>query len=368
MALLALAPIAAHAAIEAPAVPPANVTLQVDASSEDAMTWRVTVRNEGAIPVRLDADARLLTLEIQPVEGAATTEAKPATKGKASDRKAKGPPEPIVCKLPSPLRPLAFLDDRALILEPNARYDEVVNPALYCFDGRAARALTAGATVVAKLGFPAPAARGAKKAPFEPPFVVEPAARDASVSAIKELTAAPLVLSRDVASPDSTKSGDTDSGLDERAPQLVLSAPSRIDADNELMVGIPFTVKNVGARGTTVHIRRDNFLFDVDGPDGAAHCGYASNARLVPQELFSVMRTGGSQSLEVWVGEMCPDLVFDRPGLYRIWPTLAFPNSASAAAVQNWSAPLRTGEPILVRILRGRLPFYAEPPRAIRAR
>jgi hypothetical protein len=360
-AVLALAATVANAATEPPSPSPAAVTLRVDAPADDDAPWKMIVSNEGDVPVRLAADARLLTMEIQPPAGAAA-DAQPGVK--AGERKAKAP-EPVVCKLPASLRPVGVVDDRAIILGPSTRYEEVINPILYCFDLRSARALTAGATVTAKLGFSPPPARGAKKAPLDPPFIVEPSTRDASVSAVKELTATPFTLSRDLAGTEDSIRSESQgpAGEDERAPHLELSAPARIDADSELTIGIPFTVKNTGQRPTTVHIRRDNLLFDVEGPDGTSHCGLPANRR-VPQELFSVLRPGATQSLDVWVGELCPDIVFDRPGLYRIWPTLAFANTTDTRTVQNWTTPLRTREPLLVRILRGRLPFYAEPPRA----
>lgn len=355
----------ANAAPEPSSPPPANVTLLVGVPADDDGPWKMIVANDGDVPVRLAADARLLSLEIQPPETpSAAAEPKPGAK--ANERKPKAP-EPAVCKLPSPLRPVGVVDDRALILAPGARYEEIINPNLYCFELRTARALAAGATVTAKLGFPAPPARGAKKPPLDPPFIAEPSTHDAPVSAIKELATAPFTLSRAAVGSDETIRSEVagpPAGVDERAPRLELSAPGRIDADNELTIGVPFAVKNTGERPATVHIRRDNFLFDIEGPDGPSHCGVPANKRRVPQELFSVLRPGAAQGLEVWVGEMCPDIVFDRPGLYRIWPTLAFPNATDARAVQNWTAPLHARDAILVRVLRGRLPFYAEPPRA----
>jgi hypothetical protein len=85
----------------------------------------------------------------------------------------------------------------------------------------------------------------------------------------------------------------------------------------------------------------------------------------VPPELFSLLRPGSSEGLDVWVGEMCPDVVFDRPGLYRIRPTLTFPSATDDQPLQRWKSPVRTKEPILVRVLRGRLPYYADPPQVL---
>ena len=359
--VLVLAAAVANAAPEPPPLPPAHVTLQIDVPGEDDGPWKMIVTNEGDVPVRLAADGRLLSFEILPPEGS-TAPAETNAGAKGNERKAK-PAEPVVCKLPPQLRPVGVVDDRAVILAPATRYVEIVNPNLYCFELKTAHALTAGATVTAKLGFPPPAARGAKKAPLDPPFIVEPATRDAQVSAVKELATAPFTLSHAAGpSDDKVRSELPAPGGDERAPLLELSAPSRIDSDSELTVGVGFAVKNLGERPTMVHIRRDNLLFDIDGPDGPSHCGTSASHRRVPQENYSSLRPGATQSLDVWVGEMCPDIVFDRPGLYRVWPTLTFPNATGTPAVQGWTTPLRTREPILVRILRGRLPFYAVPP------
>jgi len=353
----------ASAAPDPAPLPSPQVTLRVDAP-EDKSAWRLVVTNEGDVPVRLAADGRLLTLEIQPPEPP-PVEATSKTGSKSAPAR-KGPPAPIVCRLPASLRPGGVVDDRALILGPGARYEEYVNPLLYCFDARAAAALAPGATVTAKLGFPPPAARGPKKAPGDPPFVVEPSTRDPAVAAAKELTAAPFVITRPLEE-DADDRTSTADGDDAQAPKLELSAPRRIEAEDELTINLSLTIKNTGGRPTTVHFRRDNLIFDVEGPDGPARCGYPTNRRQVPRDLFWALKPGNAQQLDVWVGEMCSDVIFDRPGLYQLSPTLAFPNATPALAVQTWTDPIRTPRPTLLRVLRGRLPFYAEPPQALGA-
>jgi hypothetical protein len=62
---------------------------------------------------------------------------------------------------------------------------------------------------------------------------------------------------------------------------------------------------------------------------------------------------------------MCPDYVFDRPGLYRVRPSLGFPTSSDATPIKAWSQTVSAKEPALVRVREGHLPFYASPPQVL---
>jgi hypothetical protein len=156
-------------------------------------------------------------------------------------------------------------------------------------------------------------------------------------------------------------------GDDPKAPRLELLAPTRVDTLNELTVGMTLTVKNAGGRPAMLHVRRDNLMFDVDGPSGSAHCGLPAERRRVPQDSFTTLAPGATRALDVWVGEMCSDVVFDRPGLYRVWPSLAFPSTGAATPLKIWSESISSKEPILVRVREGRLPFYPSPPQVFGA-
>jgi hypothetical protein len=347
--LFVLAGASSQKSDDAPQLPPARVVLRVDAT-DPASPWKMVVTNQGDVPVRFAADGRLLTLEMP----------KPEDPNKPAPKKAK-PPPPIVCKLPAELRPAGVVDDRAVVLAPGARYEEVINPALYCFSEASAKGLVAGATVTAKLGFTPPPPRGKKSPPLTPPFVVEPAVANPTVSAVKELVSEPFVVpaAPPVASPPPQEEAQED---DPNGPRIELSAPPRVDTRNELTVGMTLTVKNTGKRPALLHLRRDNLLFDVDGPSASAHCGFPAERRRVPPEGFAPLAPGASRTLDVWVGEMCSDLVFDRPGLYRIRPSIAFPSSSGPTSSKVWSETVTSKEPILVRVREGRLPFYATPP------
>jgi len=246
------------------------------------------------------------------------------------------------------------------VLGPGGRYEEVVSPVLYCFAESEAKALVPGARVTAKLGFP-DAAKGTAKTAPRPPFLAEPAVLSPPVAAAKEIVSPRFVVA--APPPAATPSLETEESSDDpNGPKLELTGPARVDSSDEKTVATTFTVKNVGRRDVRLHARRDNLLFDIDGPDGSSHCGLPTSRRGVPRELVDSLAPGASRSIEVWIGEMCPNMVFDRPGLYRVRAGLAFPAAPSPDGQQAWTQTVVTKEPLLVRIRQGRLPFFTSPP------
>jgi hypothetical protein len=118
-----------------PKAPPASLGPKPDVKlTLDAPTthgpWTVHVANTGDIPVRLVADARLLTLELTP----------------------RGARKPLRCQLPADMRP-ADDTERTLVLPPKRSYSESFEPRLYCFGERELEALEATTIVVARLGW-----------------------------------------------------------------------------------------------------------------------------------------------------------------------------------------------------------------------
>lgn len=344
--LLGAAPSGADAP---PPVPPANIVLRMQAP-DTAGPWKMVVTNQGDVPLRFAADGRLLSLEIEPpveVDGDAPY-GKPAPKKK---------PATVTCKLPSELRPSGVVEDRAIVLNPGSRYEEVISPAFYCFTDSESKALVAGARVTAKLGF-ADAAKPNPKSPPRAPFIAEPAVAGASVTAVKEIVSESFVVA---AAPPVT-GATAESSDDPKAPRLELFAGNRIDSLDEKTVGSTITLKNTGGRDVRGHVRRDSLLFEIDGPDGSAHCGYPNARRAVPHDLVETIAAGSSRSFEVWIGELCPNTVFDRPGLYRVRAGLAFPVAVAGEGAGIWTRTVIVKEPILVRIRKGRLPFFTSPP------
>jgi hypothetical protein len=316
----------------------------------------MVVTNNGDVPLRLAADGRLLSLEIKPkVDADAEASAK---------KKRKLLLRSTICRLPAELRPSDVIDDRAVVLAPGARYEEVVSPALYCFDDGGSKALIAGAEVVAHFGFPESGKLGKSGLPKRP-LVVEPASKAPTVSGLKEVVSLPFVLPAATPTPAPSDSPAAAETNDPNGPSIELLAPSRVDTPNERTVAMTFTVRNGGGRAVPLHIRRDNLVIDLDGPDGSAHCGYPATGRSVAKDLFTTLGAGAARTFDVWIGEMCPDVVFDRPGLYRLRASLAFPNSSDGYSLKAWTQTVSAKEPILVRVREGRLPFYSSPPQIL---
>jgi len=329
---------------------PASMTLEVVSVSENG-PWKLIATNTGEEPLRFAADARLLSLEVTPPPPATTTKRSRA-------------PKKVTCTLPSALRPDSVAPDRAVYLQPGARWEEVFDPALYCF-GKDGEVLVSGATVVAKLGFPSSSRVKKPSAPF----VAEPVRLEASVTALKEIASEPFVLAAGDPPPSSAPSEPTDpaSGKDPKAPRLSVTTPAHLDASNAGNVVLTATVRNVGMRSMLVHLRRDQLFFDVEGPTGLFRCGPEEAVRTVPRDFFSTMAPNATRSFSVRLVEVCPRDTFARPGLYRV---------RAGIAVQDGGADPRWGayeglsvakEPTLVRVRDGEGPFYLTAPYVVEA-
>lgn len=335
-----------------------RVTLRLDAPDAGG-PWKMVVTNHGDVPVRLAADGRLLSLEVEPPED--------ADDDPYAGKKKKGRPATVICKLPAELRPSAVVESRAVVLEPGARYEEVISPALYCFGEAEAKALAPGAQVTAKFGFASPPQNARVKPEPRPPFAVEPDRRQSPVAAAKELVSERFIVPSLPPATFSNAAAVVDEASDPNGPSIELVAPARVDSTDERTVTMSLAIKNVGGRATSVHIRRDNLTFDVDGPNGSSHCGNPSVRRGVPRDLFETLAAGAAKKIDVWVGEMCPNMVFDRPGLYRVRASLAFPSAGGPDALRAWTHTVSSREPVLVRVRAGRLPFYVSPPQVFDA-
>ena len=259
------------------------------------------------------------------------------------------------------MRPAGVSDDRAVILRPGARYEEVVSPALYCFGNLEAAALVAGSEVTAHLGFAPPTPRKGKIPKLLPPFIAEPTGVSPAIVARKELVRALSCSRRGAHETPTNQTAKLDAG----EPNIEMFVPQRVDTPNERTVGMTVSLKNTGKRPAQVHLRRDNVIFDVDGPDGSTRCGQPTSFRTVPADMFSTLLPNSSRSIDVWIGEMCPDVVFDRPGLYRVRAWVSFPNGSELRSLKSWTQTVVAKDPILIRVREGRLPFYSTPPQVL---
>jgi hypothetical protein len=357
--LLATSAAAATPKEAPPDLPPAAIALRVEAGGVSG-PWKMVVTNTGREMLRLDADGRLLSLEIRPP---ADTDADPPAK-KAKKKKKD---QAVECRAPAALRPATVDDDRVVLLPPGARYEEPIDPVLFCFDKEQREALAPGATVVARLGFaPATGKRG-RPARQQPPYVAEPTSPATAVSPLKEVVAPAFTVpeSPSRAAPKAVPSAKADP--DPGAPRIEISAPRWVDADGAQSIPVTVTVSNAGKRPLVARVRPENLSFDVDGPGGATLCQLWEGRRALARDFFTTLPPAGRESMTVLLGEVCPDRVFDVPGIYKVTARITLPDEPGRSPVRAWTGTAVAAEPTLVRVRSGPRPFYQQPPQVLTA-
>lgn len=352
---------AAAAAKDAPPPPPAaSMSLAIDAPASGP--WHLVATNTGDEVLRFAADQRLLRIEITPPP--APEPETPKSKGRAKKPAA---PRTVECRLPGELRPSGFPEDRAVLLEPGARWEEAFDPALFCFGAADAKALAPGARVVVKLGFPAAASTRkvhgkVVELPERAPFVAEPTALEPKVAGLKEVVAAPFTLADPPSSDDPKTKDPSADPLDPGAPRLEVTTPARLDASSARSLAIATTVRNAGTRSMTALLRSDLLWFDVQGPTGVFRCGPSDADRTSPRDSFTTLRAGGRQSFDVLLGEICPRDTFKRPGLYTVRAGIRVTDDGATYRLSAFTGEATAAKPTLVRVRSGDRPFYVARP------
>lgn len=173
--------------------------------------WTMRIDNEGTQAIRIPADIRLLSFEIDvPSKDPKNPKKKPTT---------------YKCAAPDTLRPGGFPESRALLLAPGQSYVEPFDPRLFCF-GKNAAALVGSAVVRTRFGWSPPPkwSIAAKKTPTGP-FAAEGTLSPATVTPLKQLQAPTLVLSfgspqpaSQPAAPSSTPPAQTSPGATTTPP------------------------------------------------------------------------------------------------------------------------------------------------------
>jgi hypothetical protein len=301
--------------------PPAqlpDVKLTVE-PAEATWTWLLRLENRDSVPLRVVGDARLLSLDITPP---------PPKRGRAAT---------IHCMLPAEMRPST--DEESIqIVPPQLAYVETFDPRLYCFEAQKARALTAGATVVARFGF-APSRAGTPR----PPFVVAPADAEARRGASKEVVSESLTL------PESLPALD-EASADAKASRLIVSTPRWIDASTSRDLTLPITVSNATPRTVTLLLRPETIAIDAAGPSGTTRCQWL----IVPSpiaELFTTLPPKGRASTEVLVSVLCPRAFFDRSGLYALRAAIDTRRASGASiGIHSFDGEVWSPSTTLVRI------------------
>jgi hypothetical protein len=306
-----------------PAASAANVTLAITAPSARGR-WTLHVTNEGEQPVRVVADARLLTLEVTPRSARA----------------------PVRCVLPDDMRPGGDLE-RAQVILPGRGYDESFEPRLYCFGAGKLDALVPGAIVIGRLGF---SSRPASQPPFE---VSSIEGGEPELAPLKSIESPPIALPDDptawavpVMAGKDTADADT--------PRVSLQGPVSVDAASPNEIAIPLTLRNDGAHATVVRFRPEVLDFDIIGPGGVERCDWPTVPAAALPEMFTTLAPKAAETLEVTLSSYCTGHGLDQPGLIVVWPRLDTHDATGAELhMRSFDGEVVAGAPTIVRLHRG---------------
>lgn len=338
-------------------LPPPSISMRVDPRQDDQ--WVMEISNDGEVPLRIVADARLLRFEITPP---ATTNApppppEPKAKAKAKPKGKAAKPEDAhhVCELPSSMRSA----DRVLELAPHQRYVEAFDPRLFCL-GSSAQLLVPGATVVAKLGWPAP-----KKGALAPPFAVAPppppfasaSVAKPTVASAKELAAASFTLKAKPPKPGAKPPPA-------KPPVLVGKAGAARSVLVEKDADVTLVVRNESGDDVTVYARPQLVAALVRSPRGdRTLCeGYKPTPAPIV-DFVAKLKPGGEWKATVAMVDLCPPGTFDVPGLYEVMPYLKAPPIPTVP--KAFVGDVYAREPQLIRLEEGKKPYHDFQPFAL---
>ena len=400
--ILVAAPVARAAGMVAPtastmSLDPAVPHLKVDIVplGPPVGPWRLRIENTGSTPVRLIADARLVTMDVEATEQeeddaqAAAIAADPRNAGapqsvSSTAKRARRVKKLLVahCRLPPEMRPADEDDGRALVVPPGRAYAETFDVRALCF-GADLDTLVPGAKVTPHYGWtsrPKKVARGRHEAAFSGPAVVgpvdgTPAPGAATVGSLAELDAptltlaAPPILDPNMArppQPDEDRDGD---GVVDNPPKfdrhhhLVLSLPRYVDHESRLDIPAPLTLTNEGDRPRAVFYRASRIRYEVTSPVGE-HLTCGSPPDETPlREFYTHLAHGQSAHLPMVVSDVCDVDVFSRAGVYEVIAHLDDSGLAGAQDALDAFAGVLSSKPMLVRVRRESRHFDQPRPR-----
>jgi hypothetical protein len=309
----------AHRTAPVPSVPqaPSPVKLSLEVPSAVGL-WTMHLSNEGAVPVIVVADARLLRLDV-------------TARGAARARK---------CELPSDMRPEDDLQ-RPLVLAPQHEYIERFDPRLFCLQGADLDALAPMSIVVAHLGWP-----GAGSSPPLELAAVDGVKPD--VAPRKSLASEPISVPDEI---DDSSEGERHA---QDEPKLVLSAGRAMDAESPNGLEIPVTLSNESGRAVVVRFRPETIAFDVVGPSGAQRCAWPALPAAPTRDLFTTLGPKATTTLDLELSAYCPTHAFDHEGLLIVRARLDTRTASGARiGIRAFDGVVVAKAPTLVRLHRG---------------
>ena len=325
---------------------PASVTLAVTPGSAGG-PWKLVVKNEGELPVRIAADARLLVLDLVPQN---PTPKLPSVR----------------CVLPADARPSGD-EGRELVVPAKRSWSASFDPLFYCFGAKERALLVPGTTVKARFGWPEPlvASKKAKK-PAGPtaPFAVSPVgAAVGQLAPAKALEASSFTLTEAVTvapPPASAAAASAPSeGVTTEAtkPPVAIRASEAVDVARGGDVPMTVTLANESDRAVTTFFRASTLAFTVNGPAGSVSCGTPRSTPEPFRELFTTIGAKQKTSTTLLVSALCPDGTFDEAGIYRVVPKLdTRGTSGRNIGLKTWDGEVSAQAPSLVRVRASRRP------------
>jgi hypothetical protein len=259
--------------------------------------------------------------------------------------------------------------DRALVVPPKRSYSERFDPRLYCFGAAEAKALVAGASVTAHMGFASAQKLNANEIP-PPPYVVSPfEGVEPAVSPLKEIaSAATSIGAGETPAPAASSSASASAApsatppSEPFPPRMSVSIPPRERTASPRDLSIPVTLRNDGVRPITILFRPETLAFDVSGPDGPVRCSWPQPVGGTVREMYTHLAPHTATSQTVLLSAYCPRSVFERTGLYSVKPRLdTRGGSAEAIGLRAFEGEVVGEKTMLLRVERGRSPSSERP-------
>ncbi len=340
----------AAAADEAKKPNPAPLAFEVSERGP-RLPWRMSIENTSDAPVRLVADPRLLSFEIE-VPGKRKTER---------------------CHLPSGLVPSRPDARTYVVLGPGEGVVHHFDPRLYCFAAGGQWRLVPGAVIRPRFGWPEKTKtvwKHGKKVPVDveqkPPFVAQTFDKDSdeidedSGSGTKELASPTFALRSEYARWAKTRLEQDRSRLDKAPIQMRLTQGS--DARAEINASISLALKNRSKRTQRIYFRRELVSFEVMGPNGLVTCDAQPDLRSPDPQAFLTLRAGRSMTITSRLVELCPRGAFARPGLYLVHARLDAAVDGNEFGIDAYTGRVVSELPATVRIRTGDQPFLKRRP------
>lgn len=341
-----------------PPAPDAEPPVDLQITPNATGLWTMTLSNTGKAPARVYADARMLWFE---VVGSPYLPKPDPKKPRPLEYLYKG--KMPTCRMPDDMRPKQGDPARLLILKPGEKYTEKFDLYAFCAGHAVAAELGLGALIYPHYGWVNPKPNAKKPTTPTAPFIVESPSSPEDFVAAKELEADMFSYPAAPAAPVSTKPSEP--VADPGAPRIELSAKERGDASGPRSVSVTLTATNVGKRPALVHLRGDDYSFEVITPEGKkVGCSEGAEKRGAVREFFTSLGAGKSRSTTLLLNERCPSRTFDRPGVYEVTAKLVMREAGEEYNLTAILGTVRSNNSTKIRVRTGRNPYQSKGPKA----